>query len=241
MPVMREMNDNYALVYLRLKHEGCWSELTEYNNFMATTITAKPNRAKKFIIAYDDVKLNGNYKLKNFLRDLKKSDRVKEIYSINKINAKREVYRILLKESYENMVRGILDNYTVFDIKDLIVNGEERLALIVPVSEIIELKKDMESIGKVLKFIYKKIRLDDIFLSIFSLSKRERESMKLAYLYGFYEMPKKVTLDELARLLGISKPTIEDYIRRAERKIIKSFSYQLYYYDMLLEDLLEDL
>ena len=128
-----------------------------------------------------------------------------------------------------------------FDIKDLIVNGEERLALIVPVSEIIELKKDMESIGKVLKFIYRKIRLDDIFLSIFSLSKRERESMKLAYLYGFYEMPKKVTLDDLASLLGISKPTIEDYIRRAERKIIKSFSYQLYYYDMLLEDLLEDL
>lgn len=238
---MRETNDNYALVYLRLKHEGCWSELTEYNNFMATTIAAKPNREKKFIIAYDDVKLNGNYKLKNFLRDLKKSDKVKEIYSINKINAKKEVYRILLKESYENMVRGILDNYTVFDIRDLIVNGEERLALIIPTSEIIELKKDMESIGKMLKFIYKKIRLDDIFLSIFSLSKRERESIKLAYLYGFYEMPKKVTLDELARLLGISKPTIEDYIRRAERKIIKSFSYQLYYYDMLLEDLLKDL
>ncbi|QIW25326.1 bacterio-opsin activator [Sulfolobus sp. S-194] len=241
---MREIydDDDYALVYLRLRHEGCWSGLTEYNNFIATTLTAKPNREKKFIIAYDEVKLNNNYDIKNFLKDLKKSDRVKEIYNINKINTSREIYRILLKESYESMVRGILDNYTIFDVKDIIVKGEERLVLIIPISEVIELKKDMESIGKVLKITYNKIRLNDVFLSIFSLSKREKESMKLAYLYGFYEMPKKITLDELAKILRVSKPTVEEYIRRAERKIIKSFSYQLYYYDMLLEDLLlEDL
>ncbi|ARM76995.1 bacterio-opsin activator [Acidianus manzaensis] len=235
---MKNEHDNYVITYFRIKHEGCWSELTSNNKFEAITLIARPNKDKRFILAYDEVKLN-NYNLKNFIRDLKGNNRVKEIFKIRIINNKRNIYRLLLKEDYENMVRGILDKYTLFDIKDLILNGEERIVLVLPSSEIIELKKDFENIGKLIKFTYKYINIDELLtdslLTIFNLTKREHESFKLAYKSGFYDLPKNITLEELASYMKISKPTMEDYIRKAERKIFKSFYHQYYYYDMLLE------
>jgi predicted DNA binding protein len=52
------------------------------------------------------------------------------------------------------------------------------------------------------------------------LSEKQLEVFKLACDYGYYEMPKKITLDQLAERTGISPSTLAEHLRKAETKLL---------------------
>ncbi|WP_254862319.1 helix-turn-helix domain-containing protein [Halovivax gelatinilyticus] len=53
-----------------------------------------------------------------------------------------------------------------------------------------------------------------------SLSSRQRETVRLAYETGYYELPRTTTTADLGDALGVSRRTAEEHLRRAERKIV---------------------
>jgi predicted DNA binding protein len=52
------------------------------------------------------------------------------------------------------------------------------------------------------------------------LTDRQLEAFDLACRYGYYEEPKKVTIEELALKLGISSSTCAELLRKAEKKLL---------------------
>jgi len=52
------------------------------------------------------------------------------------------------------------------------------------------------------------------------LPPQQREAFVLAVRRGYYEIPKKATLEELARVMGISPSTFAEHLRRAEAKFL---------------------
>ncbi|WP_400207038.1 helix-turn-helix domain-containing protein [Candidatus Methanomassiliicoccus intestinalis] len=52
------------------------------------------------------------------------------------------------------------------------------------------------------------------------LSDRQEEALRVAVENGYYEVPRKINLDELCVLLNCSKSTLDVTLRNAERKVI---------------------
>jgi len=52
------------------------------------------------------------------------------------------------------------------------------------------------------------------------LSEKQMEVFRLACDYGYYEMPKKISINELAEKTGISSSTLAEHLRKAEMKLL---------------------
>ncbi|WP_267643574.1 helix-turn-helix domain-containing protein [Haloarchaeobius amylolyticus] len=54
------------------------------------------------------------------------------------------------------------------------------------------------------------------------LSSRQREAFLTAHERGYYELPRETTTEEIAAVIGVKRRTVEDHLRRAEKKIADS-------------------
>ncbi|WP_435346554.1 helix-turn-helix domain-containing protein [Haloarchaeobius sp. HRN-SO-5] len=54
------------------------------------------------------------------------------------------------------------------------------------------------------------------------LSARQREAFVTAYERGYYELPRGTTTDEIADAVGVQRRTVEEHLRRAEKKLVDS-------------------
>jgi len=67
-----------------------------------------------------------------------------------------------------------------------------------------------------------KSKLDDIYFphAISKLTDKQKRAFDLAMLNGYYLIPKKITIRELAKLMNITKSTYQNHLKRAESKIL---------------------
>ncbi len=56
------------------------------------------------------------------------------------------------------------------------------------------------------------------------LTPRQMEAFSFACKEGYYEIPKRTGLEELARAMGISKPTYAELLSKAERKLLPAMN-----------------
>jgi HTH DNA binding domain len=54
------------------------------------------------------------------------------------------------------------------------------------------------------------------------LTTRQRQMVLTAYALGYYDVPRRISSDDLARHLEVDKSTIVEHLRKAERKLIGS-------------------
>jgi predicted DNA binding protein len=54
------------------------------------------------------------------------------------------------------------------------------------------------------------------------LTTRQRQMLLTAYALGYYDVPRRISSDDLSRHLDVDKSTIVEHLRKAERKIIAS-------------------
>jgi predicted DNA-binding protein (UPF0251 family) len=57
----------------------------------------------------------------------------------------------------------------------------------------------------------------------YMLTPKEQEVLYHAYFRGYYSQPRRVTLEELSKELGLSKSTLNEILRSAERKIVTAY------------------
>lgn len=55
-----------------------------------------------------------------------------------------------------------------------------------------------------------------------SLTPLQRKALNEALRKGFFDWPRRISLEELSRELGISKVTLSEHLRRGERKLLES-------------------
>ncbi|MBW2995897.1 helix-turn-helix domain-containing protein [Candidatus Woesearchaeota archaeon] len=65
-------------------------------------------------------------------------------------------------------------------------------------------------------------KLDDIFLPHIrpNLTEKQNRVIKLAVDRGYFEFPRKANLDDLAKELKLTKQTVQQHLRAAEKKLI---------------------
>jgi hypothetical protein len=52
------------------------------------------------------------------------------------------------------------------------------------------------------------------------LTPRQRQMLLTAYALGYYDVPRRISSDDLARHLNVDKSTTVEYLRKTERKLI---------------------
>ncbi|MEM2085840.1 MAG: helix-turn-helix domain-containing protein [Archaeoglobaceae archaeon] len=56
-----------------------------------------------------------------------------------------------------------------------------------------------------------------------TITLREEEILKIALQKGFFDYPKKIRLEELAKQLGMAPSTLSEIMRRGQKKILQKF------------------
>lgn len=65
-------------------------------------------------------------------------------------------------------------------------------------------------------------KISDIFLPHImpKLSEKQKQALDLAVKRGYYDFPRNVNLDDLAKELNLSKSTLQQHLRTAEKKVV---------------------
>ena len=117
----------------------------------------------------------------------------------------------------KSKIISILSKYTILQgnvmpdsiIWAVVIDGYDELKRLL--KEFIEARIDV----KVLKVV--KARSEDIVTS------RQEQIIRIALEAGFFDFPRKITLNQLAEKLNISSSTLAEIIRRAEKNIIEAY------------------
>jgi len=154
---------------------------------------------------------------KKFIRDLKKEKSIKKleqrgnyIFTLNEEPLERQYYSPVFDPQIIQ-VRPVIQRSDGYENWEMASWDREALMKIteVPVFDV-----EIKSI--------KETKLSDIFFPhIFpKISTKQKEAIELAIKNGYYEYPKKINLDGLAKIAKVKRQTFQENLRRAERKLI---------------------
>jgi len=85
------------------------------------------------------------------------------------------------------------------------------------------IKKAFDAIRKVTNFNILKIGKLKKGSDRFNITERQREALQIAFLYGYYSWPRSVTLEELAKVMKVSRRVFQEHLRKAESRLFPEF------------------
>ncbi|ARM75516.1 helix-turn-helix domain-containing protein [Acidianus manzaensis] len=193
--------------YITVEHEDCWTLHMPYDAY-TVNLEVYPHK---------------NYLRSRILvdtRDKEILNRMKSHHSILKVlNAYKfrdSLYVDFLNE-YKGSIAGLLYDKEVLILGNTISNNRETWSFVTNSKNIREILKELESIGKITD-----IQISDfnLFLSP-KLTKTETRVLGMAYEYGYLDYPRRISADEMAEKLGLSKVTFLYHLRNAQKKLTK--------------------
>lgn len=176
---------------------------------------------KEKVIEFVKIKCNSN-EINDMIESIRKSKYVDKIEIVN-IDKKNGTAAIVLETSHCTVcklfftVPGCFLGSAVYEIKD----GCVRWYLI----------SEMEVIRKILKRIRErgvevyidKITPVDLEERSPKLTKRQREILDLAFRFGLFDHPRKITLRNFSKILNLSPVTVSEILRSGLKKLLKSY------------------
>ncbi len=154
---------------------------------------------------------------KKFIWDLKKEKSIKKlekkgnyIFTLNEEPLEKQYYTPVFDPKIIQ-VRPVVQRSDGYE--DWEIASWDREALM-KITEVPIFNVEIKSI--------KETKLSDIFFPhIFpKISTKQKEAIELAIKNGYYEYPKKINLDGLAKIAKVKRQTFQENLRKAERKLI---------------------
>ena len=167
--------------------------------------------------------------LKSFLKFWEEYEKVTR-FALAAISENEAVFMVSLRDYTENVTRYIIENKGFFTAPTVITDGEEHWSVVLSDEETKDtFFKQLEEIGRVR--IHNITHMDHLGMAIpmeyVELTSKQIKSLKMAYLKGYYDYPKKVTSRDLAESMGVSQSTLLEHIRKAENKIIQKIVHHI--------------
>jgi len=218
---------SFYRVNIILKHNYCWTTLTElfkdYNlqiDIVGTKICINTEQLEKIML----VKANNRSAVFSFLKEFKRSSSKRCVLGFFPLNKYKNLFLSIIRMEYRGCIDALIYEYNVIMQKQYVYDGFEHWLLIVPSKTTIKnLKLD---IGR--ETLIKKLRVSLIspyeLLAYFGksevLTSKEREAIFLSYHKGFLDWPRRENLDNLSQILGITKPTTLEHLRKGLKKLV---------------------
>jgi predicted DNA binding protein len=154
---------------------------------------------------------------KKFIKDLRKEKSIKKleqsgnhIFTLNQEPLGKQYYSILFDPKIIR-VKPVAQKTDSFEDWEMACWDKETLMKIMDIPDF-----DVDLI------YIKQTKLSDIFLPHIypKLSPKQKEAIELAVKQGYYEFPRKIKLEKLAKISKVKRETYQENLRRAERKLV---------------------
>ena len=131
-------------------------------------------------------------------------------------------YTCLVKVKYKKKLMKIfkLFNFDVIYTIPAFVSEEKIVfSFISDNDNLKKLLKVINIFGVVKNIYFQKVNLPEYDI-LSSLTEKQRKVLIAAKKNGYYDIPRKVTAEELSKKLGISKATTVEHLRKAEKRMV---------------------
>lgn len=204
-----------------VRHKGCWGSLCtlEFPNIVMDEkgpINVEKCKEGVRLCATWDVKFPNKDEFKKFLKSLDKYSMLKVVKIVSEYEDhalvktewvnKTSSYSTVLKNNclYTSPVTQ-KDGYEIYDI----ITEDPK--------KVVKLIEELDEIGEVKVFEIGRVLPES---NSFKLTDKQSRALQIAVSHNFYEWPRKVSLDEVAAMVGMKRRTFQENLRRAEAKVI---------------------
>lgn len=156
--------------------------------------------------------------VKKFLKDLKKDKRV--------TNLEIEGNSFFCIEVRKEKVPSTFKTEKIIFVKPVFVDKEGYETWEVASWDKIILTKFMDNIEKDVEHIkilkFQKTKLTDVYYPHLmpKLTPSQKRAIELAFEKGYYDFPKKINMEKLAKEMNVSTPTFCEHIKKAEKRLM---------------------
>ncbi|MEM0294434.1 MAG: helix-turn-helix domain-containing protein [Saccharolobus sp.] len=212
---------------LKLKHDSCWTYMTTDFKVTAEIKYLFPLVAKNSVFEIAELYSDNKSELTDFIYSINRRHKENiKVVNVDRQKASKSALLYYFKH-FSNSVTSIMLKNNVLITRLTISNGiedwntyffgdkEEIL------SNFIEELKQVNT--KVEDISVDRAKLDDMkkeLILLNSLTPTERQMLYTAVKLGFFEYPKKIKLEELASLFGVTKVTLDRHLRNGIKKIL---------------------
>ena len=197
------------------KYYSC--EVSKKLPIRISVITVNGPEGLGFVEALDKKKET----LDEFYKLMKNSDQIIDITITHK-SPTRYWNKVIHKLDFPSINASIIESGSMTILPIIIEDGIQYHNILSP---------NPDSFRKLLKFLQE--RFTDVNIRALSskptetlqdfLTDKQYETIMLAYRKGYYEIPKKITLEEIGEELGIKRIACQERMRRAEKRIIDHY------------------
>jgi predicted DNA binding protein len=204
-----------------VRHKGCWGSLCtlEYPNIKMEEkgpINVIKQKVGVRLCATWDVQFKNKYEFESFLKSLQKYRMVTLVKVINmhEEHAMIKTEWINKSSSYDTVLRNNclytspVTQAEGYEIYDIITENPHK---------VVQLIEQLDEIGEVKVFEIGRVTSKN---NPCKLSDKQSKALQIAVSHNFYEWPRKVSLDEVAAMVGMKRRTFQENLRKAEAKVI---------------------
>jgi predicted DNA binding protein len=167
--------------------------------------------------------LDGNKEnLEKYVQYMQDSPQIEDI-KVTHRSDRRLWTRVVHKLDYPSIHDTILESGSMSVLPIIIENGLQYHKILSPTPKAFRdlLKKLQERFSSIkLRALSSQPTESTQYL----LTKKQYEALKLAFNKGYYEVPRRCTLEELSGILGIKRVAMQERIRRAELRIMNEYA-----------------
>ncbi|AOL17438.1 hypothetical protein BFU36_12755 [Sulfolobus sp. A20] len=200
-------------------HENCWSTEIWYNVKLIHYHKINDGSYVKIILLVPK-----EYK-RHFISLMNRFYKTVTINSIQ-YNDKANVLISIIKRLRPNSIFNLIERYAAMFIEEDISDFKESWSIVIPTN----LKEDFINDLKEQLNVHSTALHPYKYLTQPNLPLKELDILRVAYKFGYFDYPRKITSKELSKILGISEPMLIYHLRNIQKKITR---YILdYYYDI---------
>ncbi len=207
---------------IKYQHDDCVTTPKAVKH--GITIFATPGSSyndDKYLYNTGFLMLRGSEKgKKGFIRDLKKDKRV------IKVEVNKDLAIFVERIPNEKKEYSAFRSKEIMVVKPVHVNPNDGYEYWEICSwdkkHINKFFTDIKKIGTAKLLSIKKMKLNDVYHFHVSpnLTSKQKEALDLAMEYGYFNVPRKVDLDVLAKRMKISRQAFSEHLRKAEAKLL---------------------
>lgn len=218
------MVNSYRYVSITLKHDD-WTSITENfveDNLRVDTVEFIPIFTKRRVVSTMYISSKNWKTIEKIIGIVKSYKNIYDVKVIGFIRGKRNSSIAILNKVHSldgSIVRIFLENNIPF-FKEKVQNGYEIWEFLAKGEQLHVIEKAIKENAEIHSI--KSLNVESYLAEISkaTLTPREKQVLRLALRYGYFNWPKEINSSELAKILGVNKVTLLQELRNATKKLI---------------------